>query len=77
MAGKDSTHLGKMTKRKDSQKLGLKRYRLGKIEGREIKGSLSKEHPGTESQQMAFRKTGLKEENYEKWRKNQPSEWLA
>ena len=30
-----------------------------------------------ESQQMAFRKTGLKEENYEKQRKNQLSEWLA
>ena len=30
-----------------------------------------------ESQQMAFRKIGLKEENYEKQRKNQLSEWLA
>ena len=42
-----------------------------------MEGSLSKEHHKTESQQVAFRKTGLKEENYEKRRKNQPSEWLA
>ena len=77
MAGKDSTHLGKMTKMKGSQKLGLKKQRLENIKGREIEGPLSKEHLGTESQQVAFRKTGLKEENYEKWRKNQPSEWLT
>ena len=77
MVGKDSTHLGKMTKMKGSQKLGLKKQRLENIEGREIEGPLSKEHPGTKSQQVAFRKTGLKEENYEKWRKNQPLEWLT
>ena len=28
-------------------------------------------HPGMEGQQVAFRKTDLKEENYEKQRKNQ------
>ena len=30
-----------------------------------------------ESQQVAFRETTLKEENYEKQGKNQSSEWLA
>ena len=30
-----------------------------------------------ESQQVAFRKTRLKDENYEKQRKNQLLEWLA
>ena len=70
MAGKDLTYLEKMTKRKGNQKLGLKRQMCGNIEGRKIEGSLSKGHPGTKSQQVAFRKTGLKEENYEKRRKN-------
>ena len=57
-------------KKEGQQKLSLKRQRLGNIEGREIEGPLSKEHLGTESQQVAFSKTGLKKENYEKWRKN-------
>ena len=77
MAGKDLAHLEKMTKRKGSQKLGLRRQRRGNIEGRKIKVPLSKGHLGTESQQVAFRKTRLKDENYEKRRNNQPSEWLA
>ena len=41
----DSTHLGKMTKRRTAKKLSLKRVRIRSLEGREIGGQPSKDIP--------------------------------
>ena len=63
----DSVHLGKMIARKDNQKLSLKSKESWKKRGWRL---ALQGHPRMEGQQVAFRKTDLKEENYEKQRKN-------
>ena len=72
--GMDSAHLGKMIARRTAKKLSLKGKKPWKKRGWRL---ALQGHPEMESQQMAFRKIGLKEENYEKQRKNQLSKWLA
>ena len=59
----DSTHLGKMTAKKDNQKLRLKSKKSWKEKGWRL---ALQGHLEIEGQQVAFRKTELKEENYEK-----------
>ena len=56
----DSAHLRKITKTEGRPKVEFKR-------------SAAQGHPGMESQQVTFRETTQKEENYEKQGKNQPS----
>ena len=63
----DFVRLEKMTTRKDNQKLSLKSKKLWKKRGWRL---ALQGHLRIEGQQMAFRKTDLKEENYEKQRKN-------
>ena len=74
LAGMDSAHLGKMTVRRTTKKLSLKGKKPWKKRGWRL---ALQGHSRMESKQVAFRKTWLKEENYEKQRKNQLSEWLA
>ena len=65
--GMDSAHLGKMIARRIAKKLSLKGQKPWKKRG----WSLALQgHLGMESQQVAFRKTTLKDENYEKQGKN-------
>ena len=63
----DSAHLGKMTVRKDNQKLSLKSKKPWK---KRVWRLALQGHLGMEGQQVAFRKIDLKEENYKKQRKN-------
>ena len=76
MAGKtfnpaemDSAHLGKMTAKKDNQKLSLKSKKPWKKRDWKL---VAQGCPGMESQQVTFRETALKDENYQKQGKNQP-----
>ena len=70
----DFAHLEKMTAKKDNQKLSLKSKKSWKKKGWRL---ALQGHPGIEGQQVAFRKIDLKEENYEKQRKNQLSEMAS
>ena len=63
----DSAHLGKMTARKDNQKLSLK----GKKPWKKRDWRLAAQgRPRMESQQVTFRETTLKDENCQKQGKN-------
>ena len=61
LAGMDSAHLGKMTARRTAKKLSLKGKKPWKKKGW---GVALQGHLGMESQQVAFRKIRIKEENY-------------
>ena len=81
MAGKtfnpaemDSTHLEKMTARKDNQKLSLKSKKPWKKRDWRLAAQGRLE---IESQQVTFRETALKDENYQKQGKNQSLKWLT
>ena len=62
---------------KDSQKAEFEKVRFRNLEGKEIRGQLSKGHPKMESQQKTFGKKAPKEENYEKQRRDQPPKLLV
>ena len=74
MAGKtfnlakiDSAYMGKMTARKDNQKLSLKSKKPWKKRDYKL---ATQGHPEMESQQVTFRETTLKDENCQKQGKN-------
>ena len=70
----DSAHLGKMTARKDNQKLSLKSKKPWKKKDWRL---AAQGRPGMETQQVTFRETSLKDESYQKQGKNQSLNWLT
>ena len=67
---KESAALGKNDKGKGSQKLSLKRWELKALKGEKPKVNSSR-HTRTERQQETFKKETPKEENYEKYGRDQ------
>ena len=67
LAEMDSIHMGKMTARKDNQKLSLKSEKPWKKRDWRL---AAQGRPGMESQHVTFRETTLKDENCQKQGKN-------
>ena len=75
MAMMESAHFGKMTKGKAAKKLSLKRKE--KLEGRKIRGWLSRDALERKVSKKLFGEKVPRAENYEKQGMGQPPKLLA